>query len=51
MLRVIVKIDDFEAYKSILTLLKGVGEKSILTFIGSLTKASGDLNKSDGNDK
>lgn len=38
MLRIIVKIDDFEAYKNILKILKGVGEKTATQFVDELTQ-------------
>jgi len=38
MLRIIVKIDDFEAYKNILKILKGVGDKTASQFVEDLNK-------------
>lgn len=37
MLRIIVKVDDFEAYRNILKIIKGVGEKSAVNFINDIS--------------
>jgi len=48
MLRIIVKIDDFEAYKNILKILKGVGEKTAEGFIIELNKKCHLIEKNNG---